>query len=338
MTDILKPGTLAPAFSLPSSSGGSISSDDLKGQPYVLVFYPGDFTPVCTSELGLFETAREQIEGYGARLFGISVDNLHSHIAFARQQGLGFPLLSDFHPKGKMSESFGSYDAETGHSKRSLYLVDADGKIAWSYLSPVNINPGVDGVLAALQKLAHATTPASKPASAQGERDFHFRGDPNSPVTMVEFGDYQCPYCYQAYRELQKVFAYFGDALRFEFRNFPLVNVHPYAMVAALAAEAAGAQGKFWPMHDALYDNQPRLSEDLIVELARELGLDVDRLVNDVNDQKYLPRIRADLNDGLRDGVNGTPSFFINGRRHNGGFDARSLVAAIEAAGLRRAG
>ncbi|MFV0408869.1 MAG: DsbA family protein [Paracoccus sp. (in: a-proteobacteria)] len=151
----------------------------------------------------------------------------------------------------------------------------------------------------------------------------------------MEFGDYQCPYCGQAYYQLQRVLGHFGDSLRFEFRNFPLASVHPFAVLAAEAAESAGVQGKFWQMHDALYEHQSALGPDLVLDLARQLRLDVDRFINDVNSDAHLSRIRADLQDGLRLGVNGTPSFFINGRKYDGSFDAGSLIRAIEATGLK---
>lgn len=332
MAAIINAGARAPNFELPATTGGTTSLADLAGAPFVLVFYPGDFTPVCSSELALFQQALETIEGYGARLLGVSVDSLASHGAFAKAQGLTFPLLSDAHPKGAMSKAFGSYNDERGVSERSLFVVDAEGVVAWSYLSPMGVNPGVDGVLEALSHLAGT---ASKAASTPTREDFHFRGDPNSPVTLMEFGDYQCPYCGQAYFQVERVLTHFGNKLRFEFRNFPLASVHPYAVMAAEAAEAAGAQGKFWDMHDALYEHQSALSPDMVVQLARQLGLDLDRFVNDVNGNAYVQRIRGDLQDGLRAGVNGTPSFFINGRKYDGSFDASSLIRAIEAAGLR---
>lgn len=328
MSQIFEPGTAAPAFDLPSSLGGRISKDDLAGQTCVLVFYPGDFTPVCTSELALFEQARSEIEASGARLFGISVDSIASHEAFARAQKLGFALLSDSHPKGAVSQAFRSYNQDHGYSSRALFVIDGQGRIVWSQMSPDGVNPGVDGVLRALSDMG-----AGKGQAHATRDDFHARGPAGAAVTLTEYGDYQCPYCGQAYHELKKVFAHFGDRLRFEFRNFPLANIHPYAELAAEVAEAAGAQDKFWPMHDAIYENQAALSEDMLVELARELGLDVDRLVAEVNAHDYRARIRTDLSEGLRAGVNGTPSFFINGRLHQASFDARTLIRAIEEAG-----
>lgn len=333
MSDVLAPGTRAPAFELPASSGAPLSDRSLLGHPYVLVFYPGDFTPVCTSELALFEQARGQIEDGGARLLGVSVDSVASHVAFAKAQGLSFALLSDAHPKGAMSTRFGAYNADAGYSRRALFVVDGQGTVAWSHLSPDAVNPGANGVLEALARL-QPPAGAKAAAPAKDETDGHFRGDPASKVTLLEYGDYQCPYCGMAYHELKKVLAEFGEGLRFGFRNFPLTNVHPYAELAAEAAEAAAAQGRFWPMHDALYEYQTALGPELIVELSQQLGLDTERLTKEVNAHAYRQRVTSELREGLRQGVNGTPTFFINGSRHEGPFDARTLIRALRAAGL----
>lgn len=327
LADLFDKGARAPTFDLPSTSGGRISNANLAGHAYVLVFYPGDFTPVCTSELALFEQARGEIEATGARLFGVSVDSLSSHMDFSRAQNLGFALLADDQPKGAASKAFRSYNAEKSRSLRSLFVVDANGDIFWSYLSPDGINPGADGVLQALKNLG-----SNGNVAGESHGDFHTRGRAGATVTLTEYGDYQCSYCADAYWELKQVFAHFGDDLRFEFRNFPLTSVHPYAEMAAEAAEAAGAQDKFWEMHDGLYENQPSLSPELIVGLANNIGLDVRRIAKETDDHVYLPRIRADVSAGLHAGVNGTPSFFINGRLHRGAFDARSLIVAIEEA------
>lgn len=323
---LIAKGSRAPDLDLPSTSGGRVSLSQLSGQVVVFVFYPGDFTPVCTSELALFEQARSEIEARGARLFGISTDSLESHLKFVAAQNLGFPLLADNDPQGEASRAYHSYNQESGESKRSLFVIDADGRVFWSHLSPDEVNPGADGVLEALDELA----PRRNSAAAGTRQAVHSIGPNSAAVTLTEFGDYQCPYCGEAYQELKRVFAHFGGKLRFEFRNFPLTSIHPYAEMAAEAAEAAGSQGRFWEMHDGLYENQGALSADMVVSLSEQLGLDTKRLADETNAHAYLPRIRADVEDGLRAGVNGTPSFFINGQRHQDSFDASTLIRAIE--------
>jgi protein-disulfide isomerase len=160
----------------------------------------------------------------------------------------------------------------------------------------------------------------------------HTLGPADAPVTLVEYGDYECSYCGQAYPIVNDVLRQRPDKVRFVFRNFPLTQVHPRAQAAAEAAEAAGAQGSFWPMHDHLYEHQDALDDASLVAAAKELGLDVERFKQDLTNQTYAERVRADFMSGVRSGVNGTPTFFINGRRHDDSWDEQTLLAAIDAA------
>jgi peroxiredoxin len=158
MTDdgILSAGQPAPSFSLPISPTETVSLADLHGAPAVLVFYPADFSPVCGDEVTLFEAVRPVIEDEGARLLGLSVDGVWCHQAFANDRGAKFPLLADFEPKGAVARSFRAYDAVDGTAQRALFVLDDAGTVAWSYLSPPDINPGADGVIAALEALRSA--------------------------------------------------------------------------------------------------------------------------------------------------------------------------------------
>jgi protein-disulfide isomerase len=162
-----------------------------------------------------------------------------------------------------------------------------------------------------------------------GERD-HAQGLADAPVTLVEYGDYECPYCGQAYPVVKEVQARFGDRLRFVFRNFPIANAHPHAEHAAEAAEAAAAQGKFWEMHDRLFEHQRQLGDGDLVDHARALGLDAGRFAEDLAEHRLAERVREDFMSGVRSGVNGTPTFFVNGRRHDRAWDAEGLGKAIE--------
>ena len=153
---ILAPGTQAPDFTLNATPDQQLALHELRGKPVVLVFYPADWSAVCGDELALFNQALPMIAKSGATVLGISVDSVWCHQAFISARGLKFDLLADFHPKGQVARMYGSYDAEHGYCKRSLYVIDANGVIAWSYLSPTAINPGVDGVLDALDKLTSA--------------------------------------------------------------------------------------------------------------------------------------------------------------------------------------
>lgn len=162
------------------------------------------------------------------------------------------------------------------------------------------------------------------------DRD-HIRGPVNAPVTLLEYGDYECPYCGQAYWFVKELTESVGDMMRFAFRNFPLTSIHPRAESAAEAAEAAGAQGKFWEMHDCLFEHQEALDEIYLVEYAEMVGLDVGRFANELSAGRYADRVREDFLSGVRSGVTGTPTFFINGVRYDGSYDLDSWLAAIEA-------
>lgn len=168
------------------------------------------------------------------------------------------------------------------------------------------------------------------------DRD-HRRGSLDAPLVLVEYADFECPYCRAAHEELQAVRRAFGDRLAFVFREFPLVHSHPHALQAAEAAEAAGAQGRFWPMHDLLFEHQDTLDLDGLVEQAVAAGVaDVDRFVGDLDAHRHGARIRDDLESGRASGVEGTPTFFVNGARHEGRFDADSLRRALSDAEARR--
>jgi protein-disulfide isomerase len=164
------------------------------------------------------------------------------------------------------------------------------------------------------------------------DRD-HVEGPDEAPVTLVEYGDYECPHCGRAYPIVKAVQRHFGRRLRFVFRNFPLAESHPHAAHAAEAAEAAAAQGRFWEMHDALYEHQQALDDRHLVGYARALGLDETRVRHDLETHVHRARVREDFMSGVRSGVNGTPTFFVNGVRHDDSWDVETLTQAIERAG-----
>lgn len=165
-----------------------------------------------------------------------------------------------------------------------------------------------------------------------GERD-HSKGPSSAPVTLVEYGDFQCPYCGAAYPVVKKLQRELGDQLRVVFRNFPIANAHRFAEWAAETAESGAAQGKFWPVHDMLFENQQLLGDEaFFMRLEARLGLDTERSSREVAARAYLPRINEDVESGLRSGVDGTPTFFIQGVRYDGPPDFESLLAALRVA------
>jgi Na+/H+ antiporter NhaA len=170
--------------------------------------------------------------------------------------------------------------------------------------------------------------------SVDPEHD-HVRGPADAPVTLVEYGDFECPYCGRAEPVLRDLVAEFGDELRFVFRNLPLSDVHPHAQLAAEAAEAAGAQGKYWEMHDLLFGHQDALVFRDLAEYAEQLGLDVDRFRDDLRRRVYAPRIAEDVEGADESGVAGTPTFFVNDRRYYGSYDEDSLAQVVRSAWAR---
>jgi protein-disulfide isomerase len=163
------------------------------------------------------------------------------------------------------------------------------------------------------------------------DRD-HIQGPADAPVTLIEYGDYECPYCGAAYPIVKAVQSRMGERLRFVFRNFPITTAHPHAEQAAEAAEAAGAQGSFWEMHDLLYEKQKRLEDDDLRGYAEQVGLDVERFDTELSEHVHAERVHEDFLSGVRSGVNGTPTFYINGSRHDDSYDEETLLTALERA------
>lgn len=160
----LKPGEKAPEFCLKSTADQTVSLSEFKGQPVVLIFYPADWSPVCGDEIALFNELVPEMRKMQAQLLGISVDSSWSHQAYSKEHHIHFPLLADFHPKGEAAKLYGVYRDQDGTTERALFVIDADGIIWWSYMSPVGINPGADGVLTALEELQK-----KKEANAQAQ-------------------------------------------------------------------------------------------------------------------------------------------------------------------------
>jgi protein-disulfide isomerase len=163
------------------------------------------------------------------------------------------------------------------------------------------------------------------------DRD-HVRGRADAAVTLLQYGDFECPYCGAAYPIVKDVQAQMGERLRFVFRNFPISTSHPHAEQAAEAAEAAAVQGRFWEMHDLLYENQSHLEDEDLRGYAESLGLDLEAFDRDLAGHLHADRVHADFMSGVRSGVNGTPTFYVNGRRHDDSYDAATLRAALEQA------
>jgi peroxiredoxin len=157
MAQPISPGAGAPEFTLSSTPDQKVSLRDFRGRPVILAFYPADWSPVCGDQMGLYNEVREEFGRHGAQLLGISVDGAWCHMAFACERKLHFPLLADFEPKGAVARQYGVYREEDGVTERALFVVDRRGKVAWSYVSPIGVNPGADGILDALEKMEAAS-------------------------------------------------------------------------------------------------------------------------------------------------------------------------------------
>jgi peroxiredoxin len=153
MSKILTPGTVAPDFTLNVTPDQKLSLNELIGKPVVMVFYPADWSPVCGDQLAVLNQVLPEFKKFEAELLGISIDGLWCHIAFAKERNLHFPLLSDFNPRGEVSQKYGAYREKEGTCERAIFVIDRNGVITWSYLSPIAENPGADGILEALEKL-----------------------------------------------------------------------------------------------------------------------------------------------------------------------------------------
>jgi peroxiredoxin len=164
---MLQPGARAPEFALKTSPDHTLALADFRGKPVVLAFYQADWSPVCTEQMAVYSLVIDEFRAHGAQLLAIACDGAWCHLAFARHYKLSFPLLSDFEPKGGVARRYGCYDEAEGLSGRALFVVDCDGRIAWSYLSPTGINPGADGILAALAGLERLS---SRPRPQEGDR------------------------------------------------------------------------------------------------------------------------------------------------------------------------
>lgn len=334
----LEPGTRAPAFSLAASSrdagerGEWFTDRDFRGRPLILAFYPADWSPVCSDQMALYNAVLPEFERLGALLLGVSVDGAFCHQAFARDRKLRFSLLADFEPKGRMAADYGVYREVDGTAERALFVIDGDGVIRWSYVSPVNVNPGADGILRALEALR----PESANADAASSVDVRAL----EPVDLVEYGDYECPYCRKAYPIVRRLQERFGNRLRFQFRNFPLSQIHPYAMHAAEAAvsvRANAGEKAFWAMHDAIFahrqDGPDSLDDAHLARYAEEVGADGAQVLSDLDTGRFEESVQVEFMGGVRSGVNATPTFFINGERFDGDWrDIDRFAAAIEEA------
>jgi peroxiredoxin len=160
MADALQSGAQAPEFDLQSTPDQSVRLSDFRGRRLIIAFYPADWSPVCTDQMALYNEILPEFQRLKAALVGVSIDHAWCHMAFAQSRNLHFPLLADFHPKGETARAYGVYDDDIGMADRALFVLDEEGVIRWSYVSPIGVNPGAEGILSALESMAEVPAPA----------------------------------------------------------------------------------------------------------------------------------------------------------------------------------
>ena len=298
----LPSGTAAPDFELPSGPDQTVSLSALRGRPVILAFYPADWSPVCGDQMALYNEILPEFQRFGAELLGISVDGVWCHLAFAQDRKLHFPLLADFEPKGEVARAYGVYRAPGRHERagavrdRRATASSAGATSRRSASTPARTASCARSRDRVAEKggtlMKHRVAVAASPCRS-ARRD-HIQGPADAPVTLVEYGDYECPYCGAAYPIVKEVQERLGDRLRFVFRNFPLATSHPHAEHAAEAAEAAGGAGQ------VLGDARPALRESGSASptsdlrgYAAQLGLDVDAFDSDLAEHDATPRACA---------------------------------------------
>ena len=350
---ILQAGTPAPDFTLPVTPDQTVSLSEFRGRPVILAFYPADWSPGLRRPDGALQRDPLRVPQASRRAARHLGGRRVVSRRVRRDAQAALPAARRLRAEGRRWRGATASTREhEGTAERALFVIDGEGIIRWSYLSPVGVNPGADGILEALESLdasarrtqlgrSGMTTNQQgtlRPAVSEGD---HVLGPDDAPITLVEYGDFQCPHCARAHGVLPRVLKRLGDRARFVFRHFPLAESHPNALHAAEAAESVAAQAGeegFWQMHDLLYDHQRdwrRCARRRASRAARpRRRVRTRRRWRSISTgDSYEQRVKADFMSGVRSGVNGTPTFFINGRRFEGDWTSvDAFVAALEEA------
>lgn len=308
MPTILQPGTTAPNFVLPAAgSNRRISLQDNLGKKLVLLFFPSKPSNELIQHLIDYQAKTSAFTEQDTRLIGISNDTIGQLEKLIKETGINFPLLSDANPPGFTATKYGLVSGQKPLDA-VVFIVDEDGLIRRVYKAsdyPHLPNPAM--VVRALKKLA--AVPKPPPITPE---DWQL-GPPDAPVTVLEYADYQCPPCGETYRLLKQILPSYGDRVRWVHRHLPLRHSHPLAQQAAEAAEAAGAQGKFWEMHDRLFEARLALERENLIKYASEIGLDVDQFTQDLDSRRFKEKVNAHFKQAIRHKIKLPPALFING-------------------------
>jgi peroxiredoxin len=305
---ILEPGIKAPHFRLPAAnSENEISFESDSGKKAVLLFFPYYPEAGIFDQLGNFQERFPDFEEQGATVIGISNAGGMQLGALAQDKQVLFPILSCSGSSGEATARAYGVLSDQGQVLPTVFIIDEDGLIRRVYDSVKYSGlPNPAMVLRALKKLADV--PKAPPIFMD---DWQL-GPPDAPVTVIEYADYQCGPCREAYRLLKEIIPGYGDKILWVHRHLPLRHSHPLAQQAAEAAEAAGAQGMFWEMHDRLFEADGALERDHLITYAREFGLDIERFITDLDHHVHKDLVNADFKAAVRSKIKLPPALFIN--------------------------
>ena len=308
MTRVLQPGIAAPSFVLPdANSGREVSLEEYRGRKVVLVFIPTSPRGPLVEQLGEYQAKMPASEAQGAALLGVSDATKNELNRLTANQGMKFGLMNDSNPPGAISRHYGATSTDDQSVLPTVFVIDEGGVIRRVYESskyPSLPNPAM--VTRAIRKLANVPKPL--PVT----QDDWQLGPPNAPVVVIEYADYQCGPCRETYRLLRQIASTYGDEVLWIHRHLPLRHSHPLAQGAAEAAEAAGAQGKFWEMHDRLFEAEGALERQQLIGYARDTGLDVKRFTDDLDSRRFRDAVNEDFKVAVRSKIKLPPALFIN--------------------------
>jgi len=326
MSNSLQPGIKAPDFTLPAANReGDVSLSRHQGQNVVLVFFPSSMDEALVEQLVKFQGKLADFEAQSATAIGISDASLNDLKRLSTERDITFPLLTDSNPPGAKASEYGVV-SQDGAVLPTVFVADDQGLIRRVYEAAKYPNlPNPAMVVRALKKLADVPRP--QPVTPD---DWQL-GPPDAPVVVIEYADYQCGPCREAYRLLRQIVPTYGDKILWIHRHLPLRHSHPLAQGAAEAAEAAGAQGRFWEMHDRLFEAEGALEREQLIDYARELGLDVERFTEDLDSRCHQDAVNQDFKAAVRNKIKLPPVLFMNGIPLDGPRTEEAIRARIEA-------
>lgn len=326
MSNPLQPGIKAPDFTLTAANPNrDVSLEGYQGRNVVLVFFPSSMEEGLVGQIAKFQDKAVDFEEQGASAIGISDASLDKLQRLSTERDIAFPLVTDSNPPGATASEYRVLSQE-GSVLPTVFVADDQGLIRRVYEAAKYPNlPNPAMVVRALKKLADVPRPL--PATPD---DWQL-GPADAPVVVIEYADYQCGPCREAYRLLRQIVPTYGDKILWIHRHLPLRHSHPLAQGAAEAAEAAGAQGKFWEMHDRLFEAEGALEREQLVGYAGELGLDVQRFAEDLDSRRYKDAVNQDFKAAVRNKIKLPPVLFINDILLDGPRTQEAIRARVEA-------